>query len=237
MCAGWCTWEWNWLTEIAVKIDKLLLIVPLLSSYIVSRILYWFLINYTWLHIYLQLYYYPRLKTAVESDRKKGLHVTHVSRSSTVMSLTLWRVWSKLCIGTGNLFLSFHWNWLILANFILCFARSLIAISLTSWNGVMFISSLNTSLMQEVCFAVFFISWFIKCFSWFSSQTLARKSCYCNRCNMQFIIVLPKFARPSLKKMSSGWEYMMLQILYIPLAVEGLDRAVQAAKSRGSNVL
>lgn len=54
---------------------------------------------------------------------------------------------------------------------------------------------------------------------------------------MQFIIVLPKFARPSLKKMSSGWEYMMLQILYIPLAVEGLDRAVQAAKSKGSNVL
>lgn len=34
---------------------------------------------------------------------------------------------------------------------------SLIAISLTSWNGVMFISSLNTSLMQEVCFAVFFL--------------------------------------------------------------------------------
>lgn len=62
-----------------------------------------------------------------------------MSRSSTVMSLTLWRVWSKLCIGTGNLFLSFHWNWLILAPFILCFAMSLIAISLTSWNGVMFI--------------------------------------------------------------------------------------------------
>ena len=84
--------------------------------------------------------------------------------------------------------------------------------------GVQFLNSPRLSLLDFVFYDA------PNVFCWWKVWTAGRsvqhldsspaKPCCCYGCSVWFSIVLLKYARPSLREMLSGWEHLLLEILF-----------------------